>query len=51
MKPATQVRIKDSILDVEVETIEYIPIDDVITKEEELLGRVNGKPIGEDDEN
>ena len=42
MTPGTRVRIRDSILEVEVETTEDLPIDDVITKAEALLARVKG---------
>ena len=45
MTPGTRVRIRDSILEVELETTEDMHIDDVITKAEALLGRVKGKPI------
>ena len=49
MKPVTRVRIQDSILEVELETTTDIPMDEMITKAEELLGRVKGKPIDEED--
>ena len=45
MKPVTRVHIRDSILEVELETTAYMPIDDMIAKAESLVSRLKGSPV------